>query len=92
MPNYLKSSMHDATLVICLLMFVIALQTFLSRTSLVEVEDVEVVIKLVRCVEYFFSYALHSDIKATLTSLPVINRSAFKLSLILLIKKSTPDN
>ena len=73
-------------------MFVIALQTFLSRTSLVEVESLEVVMAIVLCGKYFFSYAHYSDIKATLTSLPVINRSAFKLSLILLIKKSTPDN
>ena len=62
----------------------------ITSSPLVEIEGVEVVVEVVRCVKYFFSYALYSDVKATLTSLAVIDRFAFKLPLII-IKGNTEN-
>ena len=59
MSKYLKSSVRDETLVVCLLMLVIALQafpTFSPRMPLVGVEGVKVVVEVLRCVKYFISY------------------------------------
>ena len=64
----------------------------LPRTPLVEVEGVEVVAKVVRCVEYFISYELYSIVIIDLTSLPVIDRFLFNNSLIFAIKNYTLDN
>ena len=79
--------MRDETLVHCLLKLAIAFQAlpvFLPRTTLVKVEGVEMVMKVVCCVEYFISYELCSVITVELTSINV--RFAFNNSLIEVIK------
>ena len=56
--KYLKSSVCDETLVVCLLTLDIslqALQAFLSHKPPVEVESVDMVVKVVRYVKYFTS-------------------------------------
>ena len=84
--------MHYETLVFCLLILVIALHTFLLRTPIVEVEDVEIVVEVMSYVKYFILYAVYSAVKSTLTSLLVMARSTFKHSIIVVIKNYTPNN
>ena len=69
--------MRDKTIVFCLPMLAIALQTSLSRPPLVELEVVEVVVK-VCCVKYFISYVVYSVVKANLTLLLIMDRFKFK--------------
>ena len=90
MSKYLKSC--DETLMLCLLMLDIVLQTFFPRLPLMVVKVVEVVVEVVHCVEYFVSYAVYSVVKANLILLLVIARFTFKHALIAVKKYSTPDN
>ena len=82
--------MRNETLVACLLTIDSALQLFLPRMPLMKVKGVDVVVEVVRYVKYFISYALYSEVIATLTSSAVIFKFMLNSSLITVIKYFTP--